>query len=187
MRSVIGRAELTVPLPPAWDRAGFVGAPRDAAVQRLGEEIAALGATPTVGVDQMLDEFARFVGAGSDPLMTAWLHLVDEDDEHLGANLVVVRNSVSGELGTWSETFPDAVGLELAGRPALKIRSESEVSGGPFARPAVLVTWRYVLPLDDESVLLFTFTSLNAAVAEVLDEYFDRIMAAVTIETQLYA
>lgn len=133
-----------------------------------------------------MDQFRERVGGGNTLLLIAGLREELDDGAVLAASLIVTRSDVTGSLESWTEAYGgDAAEVEVLEAPALRIEERSKVNAGElFDEPLEIVTWRYVVPFDAGSVLLFAFSTPNHELADVLLEHFDEIMSHAVISAE---
>jgi len=164
-------------------RRALGGARRAAARAELGEVRDGKVGDPAAVAEASRDEFMGKIGAGSEPIMLASFRESLSDDSVLGASLIVTRNALGGSLEPWSEAYGDnSVEVDVLGAPALRIEERSAIAAGEiFDEPVHIVTWRYVVPVDASSVVLFAFSTPNHELDELLLAHFDEIMQHISI------
>lgn len=138
----------------------------------------------SVAADAMA-EFLERIGAGSRPMLLASVREDLGEERILAISLIVTRNELGGSLDPWRDAFQDAedlVEVTVLDEPAVRIASRAMVDAGDlFEEPLQVVTWRYVVPFDDRSVLVFAFSTPNHELDEILLEHVEMIMSGVSI------
>lgn len=174
--------DIDVPLPEIWTFNGLDTDDRSAAVAELTELLDCQVDDPDAVASSSMDEFLDRVSGGGTPLLIASFREEMDDESILSAALVVAKNSVGGSLDPWRGAYADAVEVTVLGEPALRTFEQSMVQAADlFDEPLTVVTWRYLVPFDARSILMFSFSSPNAELDEELLEHFDEIMAGVEI------
>jgi hypothetical protein len=174
--------DIEMPLPPIWTF-DEVGPERRTDVEaELVELLGDAVDDPAAVAAASYDEFMERVGGGSAPLLVASFREEMDDGSVLSASLTVSKNAVTGDLAAWSDAYPGSDVITVADEPALRAFEQATVEAtGLFDEPLTVSTWRYVVAFDRQSVLLFTFSSPNAELGDLLDGHFDGIMADVRI------
>lgn len=174
--------DIEMPLPSIWTF-DEVGSERRSEVEAelvelLGDHVE----DPAAVAAASYEEFMERVGGGSAPLMVASLREEMDDGSVLSASLTVSKNAVTGDLASWGDAYSDSDAITVADEPALRTFEQATVEAtGLFDEPLTVSTWRYVVAFDRQSVLLFSFSSPNAELGDLLVEHFDGIMAGVRI------
>ena len=105
-----------------------------------------------------------------------------EDESLLSASLVVTKNDLTGELDPWRDVYEGSDEVTVMDAPALRTFEESHLNAPElFDEPITVRTWRYVVPFDVRSTLLFSFTTPNSELQDSLLAHFETIMERVEI------
>ena len=172
--------DIDVPLPEIWTFNDLGSDNRSATEAELAELLADKVDDPDAVAASSMDEFLDRVGGGGTPLLIASFREEMDDESILSASLVVAKNDVGGSLDPWRQAYADAVDVTVLGEPALRTYERTMVRAGDlFDDDLTVVTWRYLVPFDARSILMFSFSSPNAELDGELLEHFDDIMADV--------
>lgn len=173
--------DVNVPLPEMWTCSTLgtdeLARARADLAEMLGDRVD----EPAAVADDSVEEFLAKVGGGSAPIMLASFR-EEVEDGILAGSMIVARNELGGSLEPWRTAYPDTVDVTVDGGAALRTFEQAKVNAPDlFDEPLTLLTWRYLVPFDDRSILMFTFTSPNAELEDELLEHFDDIMAGVHV------
>ncbi len=169
--------DIDVPLPEIWTFSTLSADERSDAEAELALLLADKVEDPAAVAEASVIEFFERIGGGGAPLMLASFREVLDDDSVLTASLMVTKNELGGSLEPWRDAYPDAAEMTVDGETALRTFEQSTVAvSGLFDQPLTVSTWRYLVPFDPRSILMFTFSSPNAELGDELSEYFDEIM-----------
>lgn len=175
--------ELDVPLPEFWVAHQFDDDSMAAAEAEFVSMLEGQVEDPVAVAEASIKEFMARMGGGGIPLLYASMRQDFDDDSFLGASLLVAQNTVGGSIAPWREAYPDHDDVLVAGITSLRTFEESTVNAPALTdEPMHIVTWRYIVPFDPRSVLLFTFSSPNEDLREDLEAYFADIMDDVTLD-----
>ena len=148
----------------------------------IAEMLAGKVDDPAVVAHDSVEEFMNQAGGGGEPLLLAGFREEMDDGSMLTASLTVSKNGLGGSLEPWRDAYPDADDVEVLGDEALRT-FEQTVAHVPelFEEPLTMLTWRYIVPFDVRSVLLFAFTTPNAELDDLMLDHFEFIMSGLTI------
>ncbi len=176
--------DLHVPLPEIWSYFDLGADGRSEATAELAGMLAGKVDDPEAVAAESVTEFLDKVGGGSAPIMLASLRVEMDDGSLLAATMMVTRNDLGASLEPWRAAYADSVDVTVNEAAALRTFEQVHTQVGDlFEGPLTIVAWRYVVPMDDHSVLLFTFSSPNAELAEELLEHFEDIMSEVRVDS----
>lgn len=174
--------DLHVPLPEIWEATELSAEERDRATIDLAQMLDGAVDDPDTVAEESVAEFMGRLGGGGRPLLIASMREELDDGSVLAASLTVVRNELGGDLEPWRQAYPGADDVEVMDRPALRAHEETVVRAPDlFDEPLTLVSWRYLVPFDAGSVLMFSFSSPNGELDDLLVDHFDAIMAGVAL------
>ncbi|MEL6894275.1 MAG: hypothetical protein AAFP84_21970 [Actinomycetota bacterium] len=175
--------DISIPLTEIWTHHVLGADERANAEAEITSLLAGDVDDPETVAAATMEEFVERIGGGSIPMLVASFREEMDDGSIFAASLVVTKNELSGSLEPWSEAYgDDAVGVDVAGAPALRIDERSRVAAGAlFDEPVEILTWRFVVPFDARSVLMFAFSSPNHDLADILLEHVEEIMSGVEI------
>jgi len=182
-RAGVDRFELLdvdVPLPEIWTFHELDADGLRVAEAEVAEMLADKVDDPEAVAAASVEEFMERIGGGARPLLVASFREEMSDGSIFTGSLNVVKNDLGGSLDPWREAYADADDVEVMGESALRTFEQATVQlPGLFDEPLTVCTWRYLVPFDPRSILMFTFSSPNSELADDLVEYFDDIMANV--------
>lgn len=183
------RVHLDLQLPEIWTITDLSDEAQAATEAELAAMLADDVDDPEVVAAASMEEFRERIGGGSTPVLIASLRQELDDGALLAASLIVTKNDLTGSLEPWTEAYGDAaVDVEVLGAPALRIEERSNVNAGElFDGPVQIVTWRYVVPFDARSVLMFAFSTPNHELDELLLEHVEMIMSGVSVSLSDHA
>lgn len=174
--------DITLPLPSIWV-ANEMGDDQLADTeQELIEMLTGKVDDPESTAKQAMADFLDQVGGGRPPLLLASFREVMDDESLLSATLTVTKNELGGSLEPWRQAYADADDIEVMDAPALRT-FETTMLNAPelFDEGVHVLTWRYIVPFDERSILMFAFTTPNHELDDIFLEHFDDIMSEVSI------
>jgi hypothetical protein len=174
--------DIDIPLPEIWTFSELGTDERTEAETELTTMLADKVDDPAAVATASVDEFMERIGGGSQPLLLGSFREEMDDGSILSASLIVSKNELSGSLDPWRNAYPDAVEVAVMDEVALRTFEQSKVQMPElFDEPLTVCTWRYLVPFDERSILMFTFSSPNHELTEELEDHFGDIMNDVGI------
>ena len=179
----VSLVDIEVPLPELWISNEIDDEGRAATEAELVEMFTGQVDDPETLAAEAYDEFMERIGGGAKPMLVASFREELSDESVLSASLMVAKNELTGSLDQWKTAYADAIEMTVADAPAIRTEEETVLPAGAlFLEDVTMVTYRYIVEFDRRSTLLFTFTTPNAELRELLVAHFDEIMTRVTIE-----
>ena len=177
--------DVEVPLPEIWTFSTLGADERSDAEAELARMLADKVDDPAAVAEASVIEFFERIGGGGAPLMLASFREVLDDDSVLTASLMVTKNELGGSLEPWRDAYPDAAEVMVDGETALRTFEQTTVEvTGLFDEPLTVSTWRYLVPFDPRSILMFAFSSPNSELGDELVQHFDEIMDDVQVVSE---
>lgn len=179
----IEHIDLELELPDTWTITELGESDRDAAEAEMAELLDGKVDDPQAVAESSMIEFFERLGAGGNaPLLFASLRFELDDDSILAASLIVSKNDVAGQLDAWRDAYPDSTDVTVDGEPAVRTFEQSHARVEQlFDEPLTVCTWRYIVPFERSSVLMFSFSSANHELTDILQDHFDEIMSTARI------
>lgn len=169
--------DVEIPLPEIWSFSTLGDDDRSEAEAELALMLDDKVDDPAEVAAASVVEFFERIGGGGAPLMLASFREVLDDDSVLTASLMVTKNDLDGSLDPWRDAYPDAAEVTIDGATALRTFEQTTVEvSGVFDEPITVSTWRYLIPFDPRSILMFAFSSPNSELGGELVQHFDEIM-----------
>lgn len=177
-----GTPAVSVPFPGFWRHNAITPDTRAETEHDLVELLGDRVADPEAVASDMYASFMGKVESTGSPVMIASFAEELPDGKALAASLTVTHNELTGSLDQWRAVYGEVEELTVADRAAIRVVEESAVPAGIVSEEELtIVGYRYIVQVDDHSMLLFNFSTPNSALADLMLDHFESIMAGVTI------